>query len=179
MGKESTQHKLDRVRRPRVQITYDVETGGAEEKKELPFVVGVMADLSAQSKETPKAIKDRKFVPIDKDNFNGVLEKAAPRLALKVDNKLTDEDTKLAVELKFKNIEDFEPTKVAEQIPALKELLDIRGQLNQLLGKMEGNDKLEQLLADVLGNTEKALALASEMGVKAEDEPKPEAPKQE
>ncbi len=176
MGTESTQHKLDRVRRPRVQITYDVETGGAEEKKELPFVVGVMADLSAQSKETPKAIKDRKFVPIDKDNFNEVLGKAAPRLALKVDNKLTGGDSKLAVELNFKSIDDFEPTKVAEQVPALKELLEIRGQLNQLLGKMEGNDKLEQLLADVLGNTEKALSLATELGVKPEGETTPEEP---
>src|SRR5207237_10429175 len=96
---ESLQHKLDRVRRPRVQITYDVETGGAMEKKELPFVVGVMADLSGQPKEALKQLKDRKFVPVDRDNFNEVLKKATPRLAIKAQNRLTDEDTKLAVEL--------------------------------------------------------------------------------
>ena len=165
MASESLQHKLDRVRRPRVQITYDVETGGALEKKELPFVVGVLADLSAQSKTKSKALKDRKFVPIDRDNFNDVLAKSAPRLALKVDNKLTDENTQLAVELNFKNLDDFDPARVAEQVPALKELLDIRGQLNELLGKMEGNDKLEELLGDVLSNTEKAVALAKAMGI--------------
>src|SRR5215470_19164052 len=101
---ESLQHKLDRVRRPRVQITYDVETNGAMQKVELPFVVGVMADLSGQPKEALKPLKDRKFVPIDRDNFNEVLAKAAPRLALKVQNRLTDADSKLAVELNFKEL---------------------------------------------------------------------------
>src|ERR671925_1360374 len=121
---ESLQHKLDRVRRPRVQITYDVETGGAMEKTELPFVVGVMADLSAQPKEALRPVKERKFTPIDRDNFNEVLAKSAPRLALKVANKLTgDENSKLAVELNFKNLSDFDPAKVAGQIPALNELL--------------------------------------------------------
>lgn len=169
---ESLQHKLDRVRRPRVQITYDVETNGAMQKTELPFVVGVMADLSAATKETLKPLKDRKFVNIDRDNFNEVMERSAPRLALKVDNKLTgDEGTKLAVELNFKHIDDFEPARVAEQVPALKELLDMRGRLTQLMSKMEGNDKLEQLLSDVMQNTEKAMALAKEMGV---EEPKTE-----
>ena len=113
---ESQQHKLDRVRRPRVQITYDVETGGAMEKVELPFVVGVMADLSGQPKEALRPLKERKFVPIDRDNFNDVLERAAPRLAMKVQNRLTDEDTKLAVELNFKSMDDFEPARVAEQV---------------------------------------------------------------
>src|SRR6266568_3239790 len=89
MGSESLQHKLDRVRRPRVQITYDVETGGAMVKTELPFVVGVMADLSGQPKESLKPLKERKFVPIDRDNFNDVLARATPRLAMKVANKLT------------------------------------------------------------------------------------------
>ena len=170
MGSESLQHKLDRVRRPRVQITYDVETGGAMQKIELPFVVGVMADLSGQPKEALRPIKERKFVNIDRDNFNDVLARSAPRLAMKVDNKLTAEDTKLAVELNFKNIEDFEPAKVAEQIGPLKELLDMRHRLTQLLSKMEGNDKLEQLLSDVMSNTEKAMALAKEMGVEAPKE---------
>lgn len=178
---ESQQHKLDRVRRPRVQITYDVETGGAMEKVELPFVVGVMADLSGQPKEALRPLKERKFVPIDRDNFNDVLERAAPRLAMKVQNRLTDEDTKLAVELNFKSMDDFEPARVAEQVAPMKELLDMRLRLQQLLSKMEGNDKLEQLLGDVLSNTEKAMALAKQMGIAPEGTgaPKPEAPKPE
>ncbi len=165
---ESTQHKLDRVRRPRVQITYDVETNGAMQKVELPFVVGVMADLSGAPKEALRPMKERKFTNIDRDNFNEVLQRSAPRLALKVDNKLTGEaGSKLATELNFKNMEDFDPAKVAAQIPALKELLDMRKRLTELMSKMEGNDKLEALLADVLANTEKASTLAKEMGVEA------------
>ncbi len=162
---ESLQHKLDRVRRPRVQITYDVETNGAMEKKELPFVVGVLADLSGQPKEPLKAMKERKFVPIDRDNFNDVLAKAAPRVAMKVPNRLTgEENTSLNVELNFKSMDDFEPARVADQIPALRELLQMRDKLNQLLSKMEGNDKLEQLLGEVLNNTEAAQKLAGELG---------------
>jgi len=165
MVSNSLQHKLDRVRRPRVQITYDVETNGAMEKVELPFVVGVLADLSGQPAQPLPVLKNRKFVPIDRDNFNDVLAKAAPRLAVRVQNRLTGEDTKLAVELNFKHIDDFEPARVAAQIPALNELLGMRQRLTQLLSKMEGNDKLEQLLGDVLSNTEKAMALAREMGI--------------
>jgi type VI secretion system protein ImpB len=165
---ESLQHKLDRGRRPRVQITYDVETNGAMQKVELPFVVGVLADLSAQTRETLKPLKERKFVSVDRDNFNDVMQRSAPRLAMKVDNKLTGDGTsKLAVELNFKEMDDFEPARVAEQVPALNELLQMRQRLTQLLSKMEGNDKLEQLLADVMQNTEKAMALAKEMGIEA------------
>jgi type VI secretion system protein ImpB len=167
MPSESLQHKLDRVRRPRVQITYDVETNGAMQKVELPFVVGVLADLSGQPKEPLKPLKERKFVPIDRDNFNEVLAKATPRLALKVPNRLTDENTQLAVELNFQNMDDFDPARVARQVAPLKELLEMRQRLTQLLSKMEGNDKLEQLLADVLTNTEKAMALARQMGIDA------------
>ena len=161
----SMQHKLDRVRRPRVQITYDVETNGAMKKTELPFVVGVLADLSGQPKEPLKPLKDRQAVYIDRDNFNNVLEKAAPRLALRVADRLTGGDGKLAVELNFKTIEDFEPAKVAQQVGPLNELLQMRHNLTELLSKMEGNDKLEALLADVLASTDKAAALAKAMGV--------------
>jgi type VI secretion system protein ImpB len=136
------------------------------QKVELPFVVGVLADLSGKPKEPLKPLKDRKVVNIDRDNFNDVLAKAAPRLALRVQNRLTKEDTKLAVELNFKNIDDFEPAQVAQQIGPLRELLEMRQRLNQLLTKMEGNDKLEELLAQVLGNTQQALQLAEEMGIK-------------
>lgn len=169
MGSESLQHKLDRVRRPRVQITYDVETNGAMQKVELPFVVGVMADLSGSPKEPLKALKERKVVAIDRDNFNDVLAKATPRAAMKVDNRLTGGETKLAVELNFKHMDDFEPANVAKQVPALKELLDMRNRLTQLMSKMEGNDKLEALLADVMSNTEKAMDLAKQMGISPEE----------
>jgi type VI secretion system protein ImpB len=164
MGSESLQHKLDRVRRPRVQITYDVETNGAMEKKELPFVCGVLADLSGQPKEALKPMKERKFTTVDRDNFNDVLNRSTPRVAMKVQNKLTDADTKLAVELNFKHMDDFDPGKIASQVPALKELLDMRQRLTQLMAKMEGNDKLEAMLADVLNNTEKRDEFAKEFG---------------
>jgi type VI secretion system protein ImpB len=159
------QHRLDRVRRPRVQIAYDVETGGAMQKIELPFVVGVLADLSGQPTTPPRPLKERKAVNIDRDNLNDVLAKATPRVTMNVQNRLTDADTKLAVELNFKHMDDFEPARIAQQIPALKKLLEMRLELTQLLSKMEGNDKLERLLADVLSNTEKAKELAKEMGV--------------
>ena len=120
-------------------------------------------------------MKERKFVPIDRDNFNEVLQKATPRLAMKVQNRLTQEDTQLAVELNFKHIDDFEPARVAEQVGPLKELLDMRLRLQQMLTKMEGNDKLEQLLTDVLTNTDKAMELAKQMGI--ESQPKPEESK--
>lgn len=163
---DSLQHKLDRVRQPRVQITYDVETGGALQQKELPFVVGVLADLSGKPEKALKPIKDRSFTNIDRDNFNEVLEKAAPRLAYRCEDRLTGEEgQQVNVELKFKNIEDFEPAQVARQVPALKELLDMRQRLNELLGKMEGNEKLEALLGEVLGNTETAKTAASELGL--------------
>src|SRR5438128_1136524 len=160
---ESLQHKLDRVRRSRVQITYDVETGGAMKKVELPFVVGVLADLSGQPKQPLKPLKERKAVFLDRDNFNDVLAKAGPRLAVRVANQLTDPNSKLAVELQFKHMDDFEPARVAEQIGPLKELLDMRQELTQLLARMEGNDKLEQLLESILTNQQKAEALEQYM----------------
>lgn len=171
---DSLQHKLDRVRRPRVQVTYDVETGGAEAKKELPMVVGVMADLSGQPSEPNESLKQRKFIPIDRDNFGEVLSKSGARVATRVPNRLTNDDTQMSVECNFKSMEDFEPENVAKQIPALRELLEMRTQLSNLLGKLEGNDKLESLLAEVLSNSEAAQSLASEIGVDAEpseDEP--------
>jgi type VI secretion system protein ImpB len=164
MPSESLQHKLDRVRRPRVQITYDVETGGAMEKIELPFIVGVLADLSGQPKEALKPLKERKVVAIDRDNVDNVLAKAAPRLAIRVPDRLSDSGNKIAVELNFKNFEDFEPARVVEQVEPMRKLLEMRNQLTQLLGKMEGNDKLEQLLMEVLSNTEAAKDLAKQMG---------------
>ncbi|WP_406695665.1 type VI secretion system contractile sheath small subunit [Singulisphaera sp. Ch08] len=164
MSSESLQHKLDRVRRPRVQITYDVETGGAMQKIELPFIVGVLADLSGQPKDAPKPLKERKVVAIDRDNFDNVLAKAAPRLALRVPDRLSDSGNKIAVELNFKSFEDFEPARVVEQVEPMRKMLEMRNQLTQLLSKMEGNDKLEQLLMEVLSNTDAAKELAKQMG---------------
>ena len=133
----------------------------------MPFVVGVMADLSGQPKEALRPMKERKFTNIDRDNFNEVLAKSAPRLAMKVDDKLTGGDGKLAVELNFKSMDDFDPARVAQQVGPLKELLEMRQRLVHLMSKMEGNDKLEELLGEVLSNTEKATALAKQMGVEA------------
>lgn len=162
---ESLQHTLDRVRRPRVQITYDVETNGALEQKELPFVVGVLADLAGDQEEAPKPIKERKFVPIDRDNFNEVLAKTGPRLALKVPNRLTDEEgTNLSAELNFEEISDFEPQNVAKQVPALNSLLEARHKLRQILSTMEGNDSYADLLQEVLSDAEAAKSLNEELG---------------
>jgi type VI secretion system protein ImpB len=172
MPSSSQQHELDMIRRPRVQITYDVETEGATEAVELPFVVGVLADLSGQPKTALPPLKDRSFVNIDRDNFDQVLERAAPRLALKVQDRISGKDQKIAVELNFRTLEDFEPQCVAEQVAPLKELLSMRNHLTQLLGKMEGNDKLEQMLNEVLSSNEKALELAQQMGIPTTEDAK-------
>ncbi len=165
---ESTQHKLDRVRSPRVQITYDVETGGAEVLKELPFVVGVLSDLSGKPEEPLPKMMERKFVNIDRDNFNKVLSGIGPRLAFRVDNKLTDEEGQLSVELNFKHMDDFQPAAVARQVDPLKKLLDTRQRLSDLKSKMDGNDRLGELLDDVIKNDGSRDKLAGEMGVTAD-----------
>lgn len=168
--KDSLQHTLDRVRAPRVQITYDVEIGDAIEMKEIPFVVGVLADLSGKPDEPLPRMKDRKFVEIDRDNFNNVLEGMKPRLAFKVDNKLSGDDTKLAVELRFKSIDDFRPENVVTQIQPLKKLLDARQKLAALLGKLDGNDKLDDLLQQIISSTDSLQALGKEAGVNKPEE---------
>ncbi|TWT32843.1 type VI secretion system contractile sheath small subunit [Blastopirellula retiformator] len=164
---ESLQHKLDRVRPPRVQITYDVETGGAMEVKELPLVVGVMADLSGQPKENLPGIKQRKFVPIDRDNFNSVLEKSGARVAMQVPNVLEDDNTNLSIELNIKDMTDFEPTNVARQVPVLANLLEMRDRLKQLLSKMEGNDALCGLLDNTLSDDSARDEVTKDLGVEA------------
>jgi type VI secretion system protein ImpB len=154
MARESTQHKLDRVRPPRVHITYDVEIGDAIVMKELPFVVGVLADLSGKPDEPLPLLRDRKFVDIDRDNFNEVMKGAKPRLAFRVDNKLTEDDTKLGVELRFTNMDDFEPEQVVQQVEPLRKLLEIRRELKGLLAKTDGNDRLSEQLQKIINNTE-------------------------
>jgi type VI secretion system protein ImpB len=163
MAQASINKKLERVRRPRVHISYEVYTNGAMEKIELPFVVGIMADLSGQPSEPLPAMKDRKFTNIDRDNFDKVLAGAAPRATMRVANKLTEEGGTMGVDLNFKSLDDFEPDRVAEQVPPLRKMLEMREQLNQLMTKMPGNEKLENLLTDVLSNAEKAKALVEEL----------------
>jgi type VI secretion system protein ImpB len=170
MAKESLQHTLDRVRSPRVHITYDVEIGDAIEMKEIPFVIGVLSDLSGKPDEPLPKLKDRKFVEIDRDNFNNVLEGMKPRLAFKVDNKLTEEDTKMAVELRFKSIDDFHPERVADQITPMRKLVEARQRLSDLLNKLDGNDRLDELLQDVITSTDSLQKLGDEVGVEKKEE---------
>jgi type VI secretion system protein ImpB len=165
MARESTQHKLDRVRSPRVHITYDVETGGAIELKELPFVVGVLGDFTGQPTEPLPKLKERKFVEVNPDNFDSVLEGMKPHLSFAVENKLSEEPDapNLKINLNFKSMDDFEPENVARQVPPLKQLLDLRQRLSDLRGSLQGNDKLEELLLDAVGNTEKLDKLKGEI----------------
>ena len=165
MARESTQHKLDRVRAPRVHITYDVETGGAIELKELPFVVGVLGDFTGQPVEPLPKLKERKFVEVNPDNFDSVLEGMKPHLAFSVENKLSEEPDapNLKINLNFKSMDDFEPENVARQVPPLKQLLDLRQRLSDLRGSLQGNDKLEEMLLDAVGNTEKLNKLKGEI----------------
>lgn len=151
---ESTQKKLTRVRPPRVQITYDVETGGAIEKKELPLIVGILADLAGKSDKPFVPIKNRKFVEIDRDNFNDVMRSIGPRLAFQVNNQLKDDDSKMNVELRFEKIDDLRPEAVVRQIEPLRKLFEARQRLNDLLAKLDGNDDLDVLLQDIAANTE-------------------------
>lgn len=160
---DSIQHKLDRVRPPRVHITYDVEIGDAVEQKEIPFVAGVLSDLSGKPEEPLPPIKERKFVEVDRDNYNSVLEGMKPRLQYKVDNKIEDNDTKIGIELKFKSLDDFHPENVAQQVDPIRALVEARRKLYNLLGKLDGNDKLETLLQEVISNSEKLEAIGKSM----------------
>lgn len=161
MAKESTQKKLSRVRPPRVQITYDVEIGDAIETKELPFVLGVIGDYSGQPEQPLPKLKERKFVEIDRDNFDDVLKGMAPRLQMRVANRLRDDGSELAVELRFKELKDFEPQRIVEQVEPLRQLLEIRTRLADLRNKITGNDRLEELLDAVVRDTEKLRALSA------------------
>ncbi len=170
--KESLQHKIDRVRPPRIQITYDVEIGDAIELKELPFVVGVLGDFVGKPDEPMPALKNRKFVEIDPDNFNQVLEGMKPRLAFNVDNKLQNDGSKVGVELKFTNIEDFEPDNVVQQVEPLRKLVEARQKLSDLLSKMDGNEKLENILNDILANEDKQKQLSDSLGISSDKKEK-------
>lgn len=164
MGSESVQKKLDRVRKPRVHITYDVETEGATVVKELPFVVGVLGDFSGQPSEPLKPLKDRKFIQIDRDNFNDVMGRMTPGLNMRVKNTLKDDGSELGVQLKFSSMDDFAPEKVAQQIDPLKKLIETRDKLRDLLTKIDRSEDLEGLLEKVLSNTDELKKLKDQLG---------------
>ncbi|AWH53746.1 type VI secretion system contractile sheath small subunit [Stenotrophomonas sp. ESTM1D_MKCIP4_1] len=159
--KESIQKRLQKIRPPRVQLTYDVEKGDAIEQKELPFVVGVMGDFSGNPEQPLPKVKDRKFVNVDLDNFDEVMEGVAPRAVYRVPNKISDEGGEFGVELKFNSIDDFRPEAVVQQIEPLRRLLESRTKLADLRNKLAGNEKLEDLLTDVLNNTEQLKQLGA------------------
>ena len=165
MARESVHAKLERVRPPRVHVTYNVEIGDAIELKEIPFVMGILADLSGQPADPLPKIKDRRFVEITPDNFDSVLESMKPRVAFSVENKLSEEANagNIGVDLTFKSIEDFEPEQVARRVGPLRELLDLRTKLSDLVGTLQGNEKLERLLQDVISNTGKMEQVRAEM----------------
>jgi type VI secretion system protein ImpB len=165
---ESTHQKLSRVRKPHVHITYKVEkSDGAMEERELPFVVGVMGDFSGNPTSPLKPLKERNFIEIDRDNFNDVMKRLTPGLNLKVENTLANDNTEMAVNLKFESMEDFEPAKIAEQVPALKKLLETREQLKALLDKSDRSDKLEGLLEQILANEDELKKAAAKLGAQS------------
>lgn len=170
---DSIHDKLKRVRKPRVHITYDLETNGTREEKEIPFVMGVMGDYSGDNTEGKKALKDRKFASIDSENFNDLMSKVSPELRLKVENTLENDGSEMALNLAFNSMEDFEPQRLVEQVEPLKQLLDTRNKLRDLLTKADRSEDLEKVLEDVLSNTEALSSLSGELGVdKAEEESK-------
>jgi type VI secretion system protein ImpB len=165
----SIHSKLDRVRKPRVHITYDVETEGAAIVRELPFVMGVMGDFSGDPTAPLQSMTDRKFVQIDRDNFNDVMSRMNPGLKLKVDNKLSEDGGQMAVDLKFNAIEDFEPARVAQQVPALRALMETRAKLRDLMSKVDRSEELEGLLEKVLQNESELKTLSGQLGIDSKE----------
>jgi type VI secretion system protein ImpB len=163
----SVHDKLKRVRKPRVHITYEVETEGAVEEKELPFVVGVLGDFSGHPTKKLKPLKDRKFVEIDRDNIDDVMKRMTPGLNMRVENTLKGDGSEMPVNLEFNSMEDFEPINVAKQVEPLKKLLETRDKLRDLLTKVDLSEDLETVLEEVLKNTDNMGKLAGELGIEA------------
>ena len=160
--RESVQKKLQRIRPPRVQLTYDVEVGDGKESKELPFVVGVMGDFSAASELEKTKLKDKKFINVDLDNIDEVMESLAPRAAFQVENTLTEEGGRMSVDLTFNSMEDFRPEQVVQQVDPLRKLVAERERLTDLRNKISNSERLEDLLDDVLKNTDQVRQLSAE-----------------
>jgi len=161
---ESMQDKLGRVRKPRVHITYDLETNGAVAEKELPFVMGVLGDYSGDNAEGKKALKDRKFAQVDRDNFNELMGKIQPQANMKVDNTMEGDGSEIGVNLTFNSMEDFEPQKLVHQVEPLKKLMETRNKLRDLLTKADRSEDLENVLEEVLSNTDALAKLHGELG---------------
>ncbi len=162
---DSIHDKLKRVRKPRVHITYDVETNGAVEEKEIPFVMGVMGDYSGDNSETKKSLKDRKFSQIDRDNFNDVMANVSPNLNMKVKNTLEKSGGEFSVNLDFKSMEDFEPHKIVNKVEPLKKLMDTRNKLRDLLTKADRSEDLENILEEILSNSDSLNSFSDELGI--------------
>jgi type VI secretion system protein ImpB len=165
----SIHDKLARVRKPRVHITYEVETEGAVVEKELPFIVGVVGDFSGNPTQPLKPLKDRKFIQIDRDNFNEVMQRMTPGVNMRVDNTLKGDGSQFGVSLSFSSIEDFEPGRVVQQVDPLRKLLETRDKIRDLLSKVDRSEDLEGILERVLQNTDELKKLGSELGVHKED----------
>ncbi len=163
----SVHDKLERVRKPRVHITYQVETEGAVVQKELPFVVGVLGDFSGNPTTPQKALKDKKFVQIDRDNFNDIMLHIKPELNINVENTLLGDGSQLPVSLSFQSITDFEPASIVSQIPPLRQLLQARNQLRDLLTKADRSEELENILEMILKNKDDLAKLSTELGIEA------------
>lgn len=165
----SVHSKLNRVRKPRVHITYDVETDGAEIQRELPFVVGVMGDFSGDPTQPLRPMSERKFTQIDRDNFNDIMARMNPGLNIKVENTLADDGSEMAVNLKFNSMDDFDPARVVDQVPALKSLLETRNKLRDLLSKADRSEELETLLEQVLQNDAELKELSGQLGLEKKE----------
>ena len=165
----SIHEKLGRVRRPRVHITYDVETEGAEVVKELPFVVGVIGDFSGDPAKPLRPFGERKFIQIDRDNFDEVMERLAPGLHLKVENKLAGDGSSMAVDLRFNSMRDFEPGRIVDQVPALRTLLETRNRLRDLMSKADRSENLELLLEQILKDRSELDSISAELGISKGD----------
>ncbi len=161
----SIHSKLKKVRKPRVHITYDVETEGAAVKKELPFVIGVTGDFSGHNTQDLKPLKDRRFIQIDRDNYNDILKRMNPKLDIQVENTLSDDDSEIAVNLSFKSLDDFEPAAIVNQVEPLKQLMETRNKLRDLMTKVDRSEDLENILEEVLNNTASLDKLASELKI--------------
>jgi type VI secretion system protein ImpB len=175
MASESQQKKLSRVRKPRVHITYDVEIGDARVKKELPFVVGVLGDFSGNPTQPLKSLKDRKFVQIDRDNFNDVMARMTPGLNMRVENTLAGDGSEMGVQLKFNSMEDFDPSRVVDQVEPLKKLMETRQKLTELLGKVDLADNFEKSVEDLLKDPTKIKAANNAFNPKPAAAPAPTA----
>jgi type VI secretion system protein ImpB len=167
---ESYHGKLSRVRKPRVHITYEVETEGAMVVKDLPFIVGVMGDFSGNPTKKLEPFKKRGFIQIDRDNFNDVMKRMSPGVNMRVENTMTGDGSEMPVQLAFNSVEDFEPTNVAQQVEPLKKLLETRNNLRDLIAKIDRSDKLEEVLDQVLKNKDDLAKLAGELGVEGSGE---------